>query len=87
MELGLNGQRAVIAGGSRGIGRAIAIGFAAEGRRYRSVPVAPRLWNQLAPRSRRMVARSTPRRAICPTPPPSPVTSGTRRPLWAASTS
>lgn len=31
MELGLNGRRVVVAGGSRGIGRAIALGFAAEG--------------------------------------------------------
>ena len=31
MELGLSGRRVVVAGGSRGIGRAIALGFAAEG--------------------------------------------------------
>jgi 3-oxoacyl-[acyl-carrier protein] reductase len=31
MELGLRGRRVVVAGGSRGIGRAIALGFAAEG--------------------------------------------------------
>ena len=31
MELGLGGRRVVVAGGSRGIGRAIALGFAAEG--------------------------------------------------------
>jgi 3-oxoacyl-[acyl-carrier protein] reductase len=31
MDLGLNGRRVVVAGGSRGIGRAIALGFAAEG--------------------------------------------------------
>ena len=31
MELGLKGKRVVVAGGSRGIGRSIALGFAAEG--------------------------------------------------------
>ena len=31
MDLGLNGRRVVVAGGSRGIGRAIALAFAAEG--------------------------------------------------------
>ena len=31
MELGLNGRRAVITGATRGIGRAIADGFANEG--------------------------------------------------------
>lgn len=31
MELGLNGRRVVVAGGSRGIGRAIALAFGAEG--------------------------------------------------------
>ena len=31
MDLGLKGRRAVVAGGSRGIGRAIALGLAAEG--------------------------------------------------------
>ncbi len=31
MELGLRGRRVVVAGGSRGIGKAIALGFAAEG--------------------------------------------------------
>lgn len=31
MELGLNGRRVVVAGGSRGIGRAIAVAFAREG--------------------------------------------------------
>ena len=31
MELGLKGHRVVVAGGSRGIGNAIALGFAAEG--------------------------------------------------------
>ena len=31
MELGLKGMRVVVAGGSRGIGKAIALGFAAEG--------------------------------------------------------
>lgn len=31
MELGLKGRRVVVAGGSRGIGKAIALGFAAEG--------------------------------------------------------
>lgn len=31
MELGLRGRKAVVTGGTRGIGRAIAFGFAAEG--------------------------------------------------------
>ena len=31
MELGLKGRRVVVAGGSKGIGKAIALGFAAEG--------------------------------------------------------
>ena len=34
MELGLKGRRFVVAGGSRGIGRAIALAFVAEGAAY-----------------------------------------------------
>ena len=69
MTFDFTGKRAIVCGGSRGIGRAIALGFAGRRRRCRSAPAAPKRWSAPAARSRRSATTPTPAFATWPTPP------------------
>ena len=67
MKIDLSGKRAVVTGGSRGIGRAIALGLPKPARRCRSAPAAPTVSRRCATRSPRMASRRTRKPATSPT--------------------
>ena len=87
MNIDLTGKRAVVAGGSRGIGRAIALTFAEAGA---GVSICARGTEALARRETTSPGTATPRMprpAISPMPPPFRAISRRRRARSAASTS
>ena len=67
MKIDLSGKRAVVTGGSRGIGRAIALVSPKPARRYRSAPAAPTASRRCARRSPRTASRRMRRPATSPT--------------------
>ncbi len=66
MKIDLTGKKAIVCGGSRGIGKAIALGFAAAAATSRSAPVIPRRSRRPRPRSPSSAARPMPPAPISP---------------------
>ncbi len=88
MAFDFSGKRAVVCGGSRGIGRSIALGLAAG--RCRRLDLRPRRRDAGSRRAARSRSSATPRMpasAISPMARRSAATSPMRRRRWAASTS